>query len=107
MRSPEDLIKVKVVMSSTLSLDLERIVEDPAWAAIADNLDLNDTEQREQALFTYLRYYIHRQQLFGEQIFMPSTNGPADMQVEQMEDVSNGNGNSNDTSRTHSSSTAG
>ena len=59
MRGPEDLILVKCLSASTISLDLERIVEDPAWAAIADNVDLNDPEQREQALFAYVRQYIH------------------------------------------------
>lgn len=90
MRSQEDLIQVKVTLNATISLDRERIIEDPAWAAIADNVDLNDPEQREQALFLYLAGYINREQLF-DSVFMPSTNGPADIRVEKMEDVSDGN----------------
>lgn len=93
MRSPEDLIRVRAKLSTVISLDRERIVEDPAWAAIADNIDLNDSEQVEQALFLYLTSYIQREQIFGgNSVFMPSTNGPADIAVEHMEDVSNGNG---------------
>lgn len=95
MRSPEDLIKVRVTMQAMVSLDRERIIEDPSWASIADNIDLNDQSQVEQALYLYLRNYIHRQPLFGEQIFMPTTNGPADIQVIEMEDVSHGNSTSN------------
>lgn len=92
MRTPEDLIKVRVALVADVSLDRERITEDPAWASIADKIDLNNPGQVEQALYLYLESYIHRQQLFGEQIFMPSTNGPADIRVTHMEDVSNGNG---------------
>lgn len=95
MRTPEDLILVKVTLSALVSLDLERITEDPRWAQIADNVNLNDPEQREQALFQYLGSYIsrEREQLF-DSVFMPATNGPADLTVEKMEDVTNGNSTS-------------
>lgn len=91
MRTPEDLILVKVTLSALVSLDLERIIEDPRWATVADNVDLNDPEQREQALFQYLGSYIgrEREQLF-DTVFMPATNGPADLTVEKMENVSHG-----------------
>ena len=94
MRTQEDLIEVRVEMVSTISLDRERIIEDPAWAAIADNINLEDKEQVEQALFLYLKSYIIRQQLFGACIFMPATNGPSDIEVKSMEEV---NGNSTST----------
>lgn len=111
MRGPEDLILIKTTLSSIISLDRERIVEDPAWAAIADNVDLNDPEQKEQALFAYVRQYIHRgnEKLF-DSVFMPSTNGPSDLRVESMEvietekvqareeTITNGNINSSGTS---------
>lgn len=93
MRGPEDLIQVDVTLHSRISLDRERIVDDPAWAAIVDKLDLNDPEQLDQALRMYLNSYIQRQQLFGGSvIFMPSTNGPADITLRDME-VVNGTGN--------------
>ena len=91
MRTPEDRIKVRVTMQVVVDLDRERIVEDPLWAN-AESYDLNDPEQVQRALFTYLASYVHRQRLFGEQIFMPSTNGPADISVINMEEVTNGNG---------------
>jgi hypothetical protein len=94
MRTPDDLIKIKVTMNSVLSLDRERIIQDPVWAGIADNYNLEDPEQAEQALFLYLVSYIQRQQLFGECIFMPATNGPSDLLVDNMEDITNGDGNS-------------
>ncbi len=96
MRTPEDLILIDVTLKARVSLDLERIVEDPRWASIAHKVDLNDPEQREQALFQYLGSYINREheQLF-DTVFMPATNGPSDLIVEKMEDVSNGNGSSN------------
>lgn len=87
MRGPEDLIVIDVKLSARVSLDRERIIEDPAWAVIADKVDLNNPEQLEQALWLYLASYIHRQQLFGPQVFMPATNGPADLVIEG---VSNG-----------------
>lgn len=100
MRGPEDLILIKVSLSSTISLDRERIIEDPQWAAIADRIDLNNTEQREQALFEYLARYINRgnEKLF-DSVFMPSTNGPSDLNIEKMEVV---NGYSTTTSATTS-----
>lgn len=88
MRGPEDRIDVIVQMSSTISLDRERIIGDPAWAAVADNIDLNDPKQVRQALFLYLSSYIIRQQLFGgNSIFMPATNGPSNISVISMEEV--------------------
>lgn len=98
MRSPEDLIQVQVKLSATISLDRERITEDPAWASIADNVDLNDPEQVEQALYLYLGQYITREkkQLF-DSIFMPSTNGPADIIIDDMKELHNGGNKANGT----------
>lgn len=105
MRSPEDLIEVEVVLSSVISLDRERIIEDPVWASIADNVDLNDPREREQALFMYLGSYITRCQMFGGSIFMPSTNGPSDIKLIEMEDVTNGNSNSSGSNKRDNSTT--
>lgn len=89
MRGPEDLIVLDVKMSARVSLDRERIIEDPAWANIADKVNLTDPEELKQALQQYLESYILRQQLFGPQVFMPSTNGPADIIVERIEGEEN------------------
>jgi hypothetical protein len=93
MRTQEDLILVRVNMTALVSLDLERITEDPAWAAIADNVNLSDSDQREQALFNYLASYIQRHQLFGGSVFMPATNGPSDINIINMEEITNGTSN--------------
>lgn len=88
MRGPEDLIQVYVTLMSHISLDRERITEDPVWASISDGKDLSDPEQLNQAMRQYLESYIQRQQLFGgETVFMPSTNGPADLMLADMEIV--------------------
>lgn len=88
MRGMEDLLLIRVTLSSTISLDRERITEDPQWAVIADNIDLSDQKQLEQALFAYLARYINRgnEKLF-DSVFMPSTNGPSDLTIEKMEIV--------------------
>lgn len=87
MRNSDDLIKLRAELTATISLDRERVIEDPVWASIADTINLEDPEQLEQALFAYLRSYINRQQLFGECIFMPSNNGPGDIQVRSIEEI--------------------
>ena len=89
MRVPEDLIKIRVIMEATISLDRERIIEDPIWSN-AESYDLTDPEQLQRALFLYLATYIRREQLFGgPDIFMPSTNGPSTINVISMEKISN------------------
>lgn len=86
MRTQEDLIEIEVMMRSKVSLDRERIIEDPQWASIADKVNLDDPYELKQALFSYLGSYISRQQIFGgESIFMPSTNGPANIRIVNME----------------------
>lgn len=84
MRSPEDLVRIRVKLSAVIDLDRERVVEDPAWAAVADPLDLSDPEQLEQALQLYLAAYLRREMLF-DTLFMPSTNGPAEVSIDEME----------------------
>ena len=93
MRDMNDLIEVKVQLQGVVSLDLERVEEDnPRWETISHKYDLGDPEQRKQALFEYLASYLAGERLFDSS-FMPSTNGPADIFVLQMEDVTNGNAN--------------
>jgi len=96
MRCPEDLIQVRVLLGSTISLDRERIVNDPAWAAIADKLDLTNSEELERALHLYLSSYLRREELF-DSVFMPSTNGPASVEVLQIQQIKqNANDNRNE-----------
>jgi hypothetical protein len=94
MRDMNDLIAIKIKLQGTVSLDLERVEEDnPRWENIAHKYNLGDPEQRKQALFEYLASYLSGERLFDSS-FMPSTNGPADLFILDMEDVTNGNGTS-------------
>lgn len=87
-RGPEDIFEVEVLLASRISLDRERVTEDPAWATIADNFDLSDPKQVDKALYLYLQQYLQRQQLFGGQaVFMPATNGPADIRLVRMDNL--------------------
>jgi len=96
MRGPEDLIQVELRLRAIVSLDRERITEDPVWAGIADSIDLQDPEAVKQALYRYIGQYVAREkkQLF-DAIFMPSTNGPADLTIESIEELSNGGSTEN------------
>lgn len=84
MRSPEDLVQIKVSLYSIISLDMERIEMDPAWIEVCQRVDLEDPEQVKQALFQYLGLYISREELFDNR-FMPATNGPANVIITDME----------------------
>lgn len=84
MRSPDDLIRLRVTTYALVDLDRERVEEDPAWDEVSKNFDLEDPEQSKQALFRYLGFYINREQLFDSK-FMPATNGPADIFITNME----------------------
>lgn len=92
MRDMNDIAQIQVQLQGVVSLDLERVEEDPRWDTISRKYDLNDPEQRKQALFEYLGSYIAGERLFDSS-FMPSTNGPADLFILDMEELSNGNGN--------------
>lgn len=84
MKSPEDLVQVKVSLYSIISLDKERIETDPAWAEVCSRFDFDDPEQVKQALFQYLGLYISREELFDYR-FMPATNGPSAILITDME----------------------
>lgn len=96
MRTKEDLVRIMVSSYSIIDLDWERIEEDPEWSMVSSAFDLNDQEQKMQALFRYLGNYVSRDQLF-KATFMPSTNGPANLIITDMEDVTNGYRNNNGT----------
>lgn len=84
MRSPDDLIRLRVSTYTLVDLDRERIESDPAWDEVSKNFDLEDPDQNKQALFRYLGFYINREQLFDSK-FMPATNGPSDIFITNME----------------------
>lgn len=86
MRTPEDHIKIKLTAYSVFDLDWERIETDPGWIMVSSKFDIDNPEEKKQALFLYLGYYIAREQLFDSQ-FVPCTNGPADLHILDMEVV--------------------
>lgn len=93
MRDMNDLALIRVTVTGTVSLDLERVESDnPRWETISHKYDLGDPEQKKQALFEYLASYLSGERLFDSS-FMPSTNGPADLFITDMEEVTNGNAN--------------
>lgn len=84
MRSPEDLIRLRVTLYALVDLDKERIESDPAWDEVSKHFNLEDPAQNTQALYRYLGFYINREQLFDNK-FMPATNGPSDLFITDME----------------------
>jgi hypothetical protein len=84
MRTEEDIIRVRVGLSGILELDLERIELDPNWRQIAMTYDLNDSQERAKALMAYVSHYVVRERFLRE---MPSTNGPGELNLLQMEVV--------------------
>jgi hypothetical protein len=67
-RGPEDLLYLTLDLSAGISLDMERIEEDPIYhQTVAMEPD------KELALQAYLEHYLIRDRLLRE---MPSTNGP-------------------------------
>jgi hypothetical protein len=94
MRTLDDLVQIRFQLHSTISLDWERIELDPDWIMISSEFDLSDQEQLEQALFRYIASYISRQQILTH---MPSTNGPGDLYVLNMEIVNGSNAGTDET----------
>lgn len=82
MRSEEDIVEVRIEMSSLLSLDWERIENDPIWIQIGNDCNLSDPAQRHQALLRYIGAYIGLEKFFRD---CPSTNGPASVWAHNME----------------------
>ena len=91
MRSEDDIVQVKMTLAASISLDMQRIEEDDpvAWEQASSGMNLNDTEEKKQALFRYLGLYIARELLLTK---CPSTNGPGEIWPMDMEVVKYGFG---------------
>ena len=76
MRSREDLKAVRFEMVGGITLDIQRVEQDPAWSMASRFYDLEDTQQFDAALVEYVKHYLSKESLLAE---MPSTNGPADI----------------------------
>jgi hypothetical protein len=76
MRTRHDLKIVRFSLICGVTLDMERVEDDPAWAMASRHFDLEDPVQMDAALIEYLKHYLSKEGLLAE---MPSTNGPADV----------------------------
>jgi hypothetical protein len=74
MRTPEDIVQINFTLLCGLSLDQERVEQDPVWAQVTRHVELDDPGERERALQRYVGYYLEREHVLAE---MPGTNGPA------------------------------
>jgi hypothetical protein len=76
MRTRHDLKILQFKLICGVTLDMERVENDPAWIMAGRNYDLADPLQMDAALVLYLQHYLAKEGLLAE---MPSTNGPADV----------------------------
>ena len=76
MRTRHDLKILQFKLICGVTLDMERVEDDPAWAMASRNYDVADPMQMDAALVIYLQHYLAKEGLLAE---MPSTNGPADV----------------------------
>ena len=76
MRNQDDILIVRFDVSGSVSLDMERVEQDPVWMDIARQADITTEPSRTNALLAYVNIYLSRSTLLED---MPSTNGPADL----------------------------
>lgn len=75
MRNEADIKNVKIALSGTVEIDLERVENDPFWASVAREFSsLEDPAQFKQALERYVSRYLGQEQVLEH---APFTNGPA------------------------------
>ena len=77
MRNLEDIKLVKFHLQGAVSLDIERIVEDPVFIQVTGNT-------LEDKLNNYIKHYLTNETLLSN---VPSSNGPADIHVIETEVV--------------------
>ena len=76
MRNRNDLKSVRFSLLCGVTLDMERVEQDPAWGMAGRHYDLDDPQQFDAAVVEYLKHYLGAESILSE---MPSTNGPADV----------------------------
>ena len=82
MTSLDDLLNVRFNLTALITMDMQRIEDDPAWQRIRLDFDMTDAKQRERALDRYLSTYLVKEDILR---FCPSTNGPADVLTTNVE----------------------
>lgn len=73
-RGPEDILVLRLDLQAQVSLDMERIEQDPVFSSI-----FLLASSPEEALREYLSYYLDQESLFKR---VPSTNGPGKMALQ-------------------------
>jgi hypothetical protein len=68
------LLTLRFAIAGVVTLDPDRLEDDPVWQMISARYDLTSGEGRRQALAAYLTRYLEREQLLAQN---PCTNGPA------------------------------
>ena len=82
MRDPNDIRTVTIAVQGVVSIDLERVQEDPQWALVSRGVDLEDATAAKLALEAYVARYLGMETLLSN---APFTNGPADVISTQVE----------------------
>jgi hypothetical protein len=77
-RNTEDIIDISFQLQAHISLDIERIIEDPIWKIICIQNGFEEDFHKE-LLQEYLNHYIIRERFLSE---MPCTNGPGNLTQE-------------------------
>ena len=77
-RSDEDIINITFEVSAQISLDIERIINDPIWKILCLSEGYDDTSYYPELLQLYISYYVVRDKFLSH---MPSTNGPAECNI--------------------------
>jgi hypothetical protein len=77
-RSEEDILELSFQLEAHVTLDIERVINDPIWRLICLQSGLEDTEYHPELLVDYLNHYIIRDKALTD---MPATNGPAELRL--------------------------
>jgi hypothetical protein len=85
-RSDEDIFSITINLQGSLSLDWERIMDDPVWDTI---IQLQDGPLNYQAaLVEYIIFYLRSEKLLTN---MPGTNGPGILELRDIGASDGGN----------------
>jgi len=86
-RSDADLFNLRITLVGDISLDWERVEQDPVFRTILMTYGDLETEEeramaRRQSLQEYLAHYTIRERFLRD---VPATNGPGTLHIERIE----------------------
>ena len=87
-RSDSDIIDLRFTVTADLSLDIERIIEDPIWKTICFANGYDETNYYPELLEDYLKHYVTRERFLSNCV---STNGPGTLNLGDIYGSSNEN----------------